>query len=116
MNARADLERELLDEESLLAQVTRLLEQRVDPAEWPPPARSALALALEDPAMSTTESWKAVVLRRHLFGPAGAVPARIAATPQPSSLDRKLAERLRSGLPGLVRYRAAIYLLPAEER
>jgi hypothetical protein len=90
------------------------LESGAGLAGWPEPARSALALALEDPSMSLAESWKAVALRRHLFGPAGEVPAQIAAPRQPSPLDRKRAERLRSGLPALVRHRAATSLLQAE--
>jgi hypothetical protein len=108
MSVRADVERAILDEESMLEQVTRLL------AGWPEPARAALALALAAPAMPLAETWKAVALRRHLIGPAGVVPAQIAAPPHPSPLARKQAERLRSALTALVRYRAAAYLLQAE--
>jgi hypothetical protein len=114
MSARAELEREILDEESMLEQVARLLESGAGLAGWPEAVRSALALALEDPSMSLAESWKAVALRRHLFGPTGDVPPQIAAPREPSPLDRKRAERLRSGLPALVRYRAAGYLLHPE--
>lgn len=95
----------------MLEQVARLLESGADLAGWPEPVRRALALALEDPSMSPGEIWKAVSLRRHLFGGAGVVPAQIAAPRAPSPLDRKRAERLRSGLPALVRFRAATYLL-----
>jgi hypothetical protein len=72
--------------------------------------RTALALALEDDSMSRTESWKAVTLRRHLFGPAGVIPDQIVTPRPPSAVDRKRAERLRSGLPARVRYRAGMYL------
>jgi len=64
--------------------------------------------------MSRGEIWKAVTLSRHLFGPAGVAPAQLAAPREPSPLDRRRAERLRSGLPTLVRYRAATGLLQAE--
>jgi hypothetical protein len=111
MSERAAIECEILDEESMLEQTARLLESGASLAEWPEPMRSALALALEDPSMPLAETWKAVALRLHLFGPAGAVPAQIATPQAPSPLDRKRAERLRSGLPARVRYRAATYLL-----
>ena len=110
MSGRADIERAILDEESAVEQVARLLERGAALAEWPPAVRAALALALEDPAMSRAESWKAVALRRHLFGPAGAVPAQLTAPREPSSIDRRRAEQLRSGIPALVRYRAGTYL------
>jgi hypothetical protein len=114
MIGRADVERAILEEESLLEQVVRLLESESDLAGWPETLRTALALALEDPSMPRAESWKAVALRRHLFGPAGVVPAQIAAPRDPSTADRRRAERLRAGLPALVRYRSATYLLQAE--
>ena len=110
MSERADIERALLDEESMLEQVVRLLERGAALADWPETVRAALALALEDPSMSLAETWKAVTLRRHLFGPAGVVSVQFAAPAEPSALDRRRAERLRSGLPALVRYRAATYL------
>ena len=113
MIGRADIERAILDEESMLEQVVRLLESGAELAGWPQALRAALGLALEDPSMSRSESWKAVTLRRHLFGPAGVVPARLSAPQAPSAADRKRAERLRSGLLALVRYRAADYLLQA---
>jgi hypothetical protein len=111
MIGRADVERAILDEESTLEQVVRLLEAGSGIAEWPEPVRTALALALEDSSMSLAESWKATALRRHLFGPAGVVPAQITAPREPSTVDRKRAERLRSGLSALVRCRVATYLL-----
>lgn len=110
MSARADIERAILEEEAMLGQIAGLLEQGTELARWPEAARAALALALGDPAMSRTESWKAVALRRHLFGPAGVLPAQISATSEPSRPERKSAERLRSALPALVRYRAAAHL------
>ena len=110
MSGRADIERAILDEESTVEQVARLLESGAALAEWPAVARAALALALEDPTMSRAESWKAVALRRHLFGPAGVVPAQLAAPREPSLVDRRRAERLRSGIPAIVRYRAGTYL------
>ena len=111
MSERAEVEREILDEEAMLARIARLLESGAALAGWPEAARGALALALEDPSMSLAESWKAVALRRHLFGPAGAVPPQLAAPQAPSVVDRKRAERLRSALPALVRYRVARSLL-----
>jgi hypothetical protein len=115
MIGRSDIEQAILDEESMLAQVVRLLESGVGLAAWPAAMRAALGLALDDPTMSRAEGWKAVALRRHLFGPAGDIPSQIAAPREPSVIDRKRAERLRSGLPALVRYRGADYLLRAEE-
>jgi hypothetical protein len=111
MIAPKEVEREILEEESVLEQIALRLESRRDLAEWTEAMRTALALALEDGSMSRTERWKAVVLRRHLFGPAGAVPDQIAIPGQPSDVDRKRAERLRAGLPARVRYRAGMYLL-----
>jgi len=111
MSERADIEQEILDEESMLEQVARLLERGTRLAGWSEAMRGALALALEDPSMSLAETWKAMALRRHLFGPAGVVPAQIAVPRRSSPLDRKRAERLRSGLTALVRYQAAAYLL-----
>lgn len=113
MNERADIERAILDEEAMLGQVARLLERGADLAGWPEAERTALALALEDPSMSLGETWKAVALRRHLFGPTAAVPAHLAASRKQSPLDQRRAERLRAGLPALVRYRAGSYLLRA---
>ena len=77
MIGRADVEREIAADESMLEQVAGLLESGSDLAAWPENVRIALALALEDGSMSATETWKAVTLRRHLFGPAGAVPEQI---------------------------------------
>jgi len=113
MIGRADVERGILDEEAILEQIARLLESASDLAAWTEDLRTALGLALEDGAMSRTERWKAVTLRRHLFGPAGAVPDQLAALRASSAVDRKRAERLRAGLPARVRYRAGMYLLPA---
>jgi hypothetical protein len=113
MMERADVERGILDEEVILDELARLLESRSDFTAWPQDMTTALALALEDGSMSRPESWKAVTLRRHLFGPAGVVPHQLAGPRQPSALDRKRAERLRSGLPACVRYRAGMYLLQA---
>ncbi len=113
MIVRADVERAIVDDESMLEQVAGLLESGSDLAEWPQDVRIALALALEDGSMSGTETWKAVTLRRHLFGPAGVVPEQLASTRDPSSAARRRAEGLRSGLPARVRYRVATYLLQA---
>jgi hypothetical protein len=113
MTRRAEVEREILDEEMVLEQIAHLLESSADLARWTEDTRTALALALADDAMSPTEGWKAVTLRRHLFGPAAVVPDRIAPPRQPSAVDRKRAERLRSGLAARVRYRAGMYLLPS---
>jgi hypothetical protein len=113
MTGRADVERGLIDDELLLEQVAGLLESGSDLTGWPEDVRIALALALEDGSMSVTEAWKAVTLRRHLFGPAGVVPEQIASIRDPSAAARRRAEGLRSGLPARVRYRVATYLLQA---
>lgn len=97
----------------MLEHVAGLLERGSELAEWPEDARIALALALEDGSMSGTETWKAVTLRRHLFGPAGVVPEPIASIRDSSAAARRLAEGLRSGLPARVRYRVATYMLQA---
>jgi hypothetical protein len=111
--SRADVEQAILEEEAMLEQVATLLEHEVELAAWPQDARTALALALEDASMSRAEGWKAVALRRHLFGPEAAMPERLAVLGTPSVLDRRHAERLRSGLLARVRYRIAMYLRTA---
>jgi hypothetical protein len=113
MIGRADVERAILDEESMLEQVAAMLESGSGLGAWPEDARAALALALEDGSMSRSESWKAATLRRHLFGPEGITPEQLVARPEPSVVDRRRAERMRSGLPARVRYRIATYLLQA---
>jgi hypothetical protein len=107
MTGREDAERATVDDESMLEQVAGLLESGSDLAEWPDDVR----LALADGAMSSTETWKAVTLRRHLFGPAGVVPEQIASIRDPSAAARRRAEGLRAWLPGRVRYRVATYML-----
>lgn len=116
MSSRVDVEQAIVDDESMLEQVIGLLESRSDIARWTEDTRTALALALQDGSMSPTESWKAVTLRRHLFGPTEAIPDQLDAPPHPSVIDLRRAERLRSGLPACVRYRAGTYLLPPVER
>lgn len=111
MIGRSAIEQALLEDEAMLEQVACLLEAGSDLSSWPEDLRAALALSLADAAMSRTESWKAVVLRRHLFGPADRVPDHLAMPREPSVLDRRRAERLRSGVPARVRYRAGIHLL-----
>jgi len=76
----------------------------------------ALVLALTDATMSGTESWKAVTLRRHLFGPTDRIPDELTMQREPSSRDRRRAERLRADVPARVRYRAGAHLLsPSRE-
>jgi hypothetical protein len=111
MTTRADVEREILDEELFVERLARLLENKSDPTTWTDDTRSAFALALRDDTMSRTESWKAVTLRRHLFGPAAAVPVHLAPARETAAVDRRRAERLRSDLPARVRYRAGVHLL-----
>ena len=113
MIGRDDVERAIIDDESMLEQVAGLLESGSDLAGWPEDPRHALALALEDASMSGTETWKAVTLRRHLFGPAGVVPEQLASIRDPSAAARRRAEALRAGLPARVPYRVATYMLPA---
>jgi hypothetical protein len=111
MIGRSDIEQAILDEEAVLEQVAGLLEAGSELASWPEDLRTALALALTDPAMSRTEGWKAVTLRRHLFGPADRIPDQIGVQRDLSSRDRRRAERLRADIPARVRYRAGVYLL-----
>jgi hypothetical protein len=59
MTTRSEAERAIIDEESMLEQVAGLLEGKSDIATWSEQESSALALALEDTAMSRAESWKA---------------------------------------------------------
>jgi hypothetical protein len=113
MSDRTDVERAIIDDESMLEQVATLLERGSELGAWPEDLRLALALALEDDLMSSTEIWKAVTLRRHLFGPAGDVPVQIGPTRYSSAAARRHAEGLRSGLPARVRYRVAMYMLQA---
>ena len=94
----------------MLERVAGLLEIQSHIAEWPEQTRTALALALEDSSMSRAERWKAVALRRHLFGPADIVPSQLEAPPR-ATTERRYAERLRADLPACVRYRAGMYLL-----
>jgi len=113
MSGRADVERDIAADEAMLEQVAGLLESGADLAAWPTDVRIALALALEDGSMSDTEAWKAVTLRRHLFGPAGVVPEQIASIRDRPAAARRRAEGLRAGLAARVRYRVATYLLQA---
>jgi hypothetical protein len=110
MIGRSDIEQAILDEEEVLEQVAGLIETGTAFARWPEDLRAALALALTDAAMSRSESWKAVTLRRHLFGPADGIPDEIIVQRVPSSRDRRRAERLRADLPACVRYRAGMHL------
>jgi hypothetical protein len=108
--SRSEAEQAIIDEELMLEQVAGLLARKAGLAAWSEEARASLALALEDASMSRAESWKAVTLRRHLFGPEDIVPSSLAAPPR-SPIDRRYAERLRSDLAACVRYRAGTYLL-----
>lgn len=110
MITRADVEQALLEDEAMLEQVAGLLEAGAELVSWPEDLRAALALALTDAAMSRAESWKAVTLRRHLFGPADRIPDQITVQREPSSRDRRRADRLRGDLPARIRYRAGVYL------
>jgi hypothetical protein len=111
MISRTDVEQALLDEETVLERVAGLLESGAGLASWPEDLRTALALALTDATMSRTEGWKAVTLRRHLFGPADRIPDGLTVQREPSSRDRRRAERLRADVPAVVRYRAGVRLL-----
>lgn len=96
----------IIDDEQMLDRVVELLERGTELASWPNELRTALLLALSDPTMSRTEGWKAVTLRRHLFGPADCLPDQLHIEHEISVVDRRRAERLRGGIPALVRYRA----------
>lgn len=111
MTVRAEIEQAILDEEHALEQVAGLLEAGTELAGWPDDLRTALVLALTDPAMSRTEGWKTVTLRRHLFGPTDQMPDHVRLSREPSIVDHKRAERLRAGIPAIVRYRAGRHLL-----
>lgn len=95
----------------VLEQVASLLEGGSDLASWPEDLQAAFVLALTDATMSRTESWKAVTLQRHLFGPTDRMPDQVTVRREPSAVDRRRAERLRSGIPARVRYRAGMHLL-----
>ena len=110
---RAEVEQAVEDEEAILEQVSRLLENRSALDEWPDALRLALALALEDEGVSCAEGWKVVTLRRHLFGGSGILPPNLARRSSPAPRDQRRAERLRGGLPARVRHRAGCYLLRA---
>ena len=111
MLAGTDVEPALVQDAAVLEQVARLPEAGPGLSSSPDGLRAALALALPDAAMSRAESWKAVTLRRHLFGPTDRVPEHLAVPREPSVLDRRRGERLRAGVPARVRYRAGMYLL-----
>lgn len=112
MIGRADVERAIVEDEQFVEEVARLIESRAALEAWSDDMRATLALALEDVSMSRTEGWKAVTLRRHLFGPVDLVPERITYVARPPSVtDRARAERLRAVLPARVTYRAGRYLL-----
>jgi phage tail protein X len=111
MIGRSGVEQALLEDEAVLEQVACLLEAGSGLSSWPEDLRAALALALTDAAMSHTESWKAVTLRRHLFGPTDRIPDHLAMPRETLALDRRRAERLRAGIPARVRYRAGVHLL-----
>lgn len=111
MTERARIEQAILQEEEELERVVGMLEGRVELSVWPEKLQTALRVALSEPGMLRAEGWKAVALRRHLFGPTADVPAALGEHGTPSADDRKLAARLRSGLAALVRYRAGSYLL-----
>lgn len=114
MIGHSDIERELLDEERVLEEVARQLEAGAELATWPEELRTALALGLAELTMSRTEGWKAVVLRRHLFGPESGVPDCLGVPAEPSVPERRRAERLRADLPTRVRYRGGMYLIAAQ--
>jgi hypothetical protein len=111
MTGLAEVEQAVLDDEQALDRAVELLENGTDLTGWPEELRTALLLALADPAMSRTEGWKAVTLRRHLFGPTDRLPDHLDTTHEPSGAERRRAERLRAGLPALVRYRGGKHLL-----
>jgi hypothetical protein len=113
MTDRAEVERQIVDEEAALEQLARLLENKHALAQWPAHLRAALALALDDPSMSRAETWKATALQRHLFGPEATLPGALRTPPAPSAADRKRAEHARSGLAAFVRYRIGEYLSSA---
>lgn len=104
------------DAEQALAAVARLIESATPLAAWPDDLRAALALALACEGVGLAEGWKAVALRRHLFGPRGA-PADLGPPPAaPDARTRRRAERLRADLPALVNHRAGQTLLARSGR
>jgi hypothetical protein len=113
MIERAEVERAIVDDEAMVEQLALLIESGSALAAWPAPLRSALALALADLSMSRPEGWKAVALRRHLFGAAGVIPDELAAPRTPSPAERKRAERVRSALTSRIQFRGATHLLRA---
>ena len=110
MTDRAEVEREIADEEAVLEQLASLLEDKCALVQWPRHLQTALSLALDDPSMSRAEIWKATALQRHLFGPEAGVPDALRTSQPPSTADRKRAEHARSGLAAMVRYRVGAHL------
>lgn len=111
MIGRAEIEQAIIDEEAALGAVARLLESETALDAWSDDLRTALGLALTDPTMSRAENWKAVTLRRHLFGPTADVPATLERPPSEAVDDVRRAQRLRGDLTAIVKYRAGAYLL-----
>lgn len=111
MSSREEIEQAIRDEEAILDEVVGLLESGTDVALWRAELRAALALALADGAMPRPEQWKAVTLRRHLFGPEDQLPVQLVADEASTASSGRYAERLRADLAACVRYRAGAYLL-----
>ena len=111
MATRAEIESAIVDDELFVERLARLVEGRSDLETWTDGMTSVLALALQDETLSRSESWKAVALRRHLFGPMDVVPERLVPARRPTEVDRRRAERLRSDLPGRLQYRAGMHLV-----
>ena len=113
--ARVEIERAIEEEEDILERIAGLLETRCDLASWPLELLAALGLALDGDRVPRAEGWKALALRRHIFGPTGTIPSGLVPPVSPSITDRRRAETLRAGLAARVRYRAGAYLLQASD-
>jgi len=108
---RADVERAILEEEIALSAVVRLLEQGGRVEAWPEALRRALALALDASGATSSEVWRIVALRRHLFGHEASTPMGLVPAGNPTDVDRRHAERLRADLPARVAYRTGMHLV-----
>ena len=110
---RADIERQILDDERALSSVARLVREGTPLSAWPGPSRLVLLLALAGEAGRGGEAWKASALRRHLFGPEYPVVLDALIRNLPNGTDDELrsADRVRADLIGLVALRAGRALL-----
>ncbi len=101
------LEKRIIHEESVLADVVNLLKQRTPLADWPRDVREAFLLAFHV-REEGREAYKAYRTARHLRLDRKSIPK--ISEENPASLQRRCAERIRDDLPSLTRLGAGSYL------